>query len=83
MPVQPSCNARFHVTWFNIDSLPHANRTTLQHREVALHAGWKISLKANVKHLMCIFFCILKNFFYKYKSSHLFHNTVYFYKRNK
>ena len=32
-------NARFHVTWFNIDSLPHANRTTLHHTEVALQGG--------------------------------------------
>ena len=39
MPVQPPCNARFHVTWFNIDSLPHANRTTLHHKEVALQGG--------------------------------------------
>ena len=56
MLVQPSCNARFHLTQFNIDSLPHANRTTLHDMEVSLTVtGWKSSLKAVVKHLVCIF----------------------------
>ena len=35
MLLQPSCNVRFHLTWFNIDSLPHANRTTWHYIEVA------------------------------------------------
>ena len=44
MLVQPSCNVRFHLTWFNIDSLPHASRTTLHYIAVALQDG-KVSVK--------------------------------------
>ena len=82
MLVQPSCDARFHLTWFNIDSLSHANRTTWHDMEVALQGG-SFFLKAHVKHLMSIFHILKKVFYSKYKSSHLFQNTVYFYKHKK
>ena len=59
MLVQPSCNARFHLTSFNIDSLPHANRTTLHFIEVAFLGG-KFPLKRTLN-LMCIFRILKKS----------------------